>query len=45
VLMVFCTGCAGCGIVELGRKMCAPQLTTKFHTTTASTTSAEHHMQ
>jgi len=22
--MVFCTGCAGCGCVELGRKLCAP---------------------
>jgi len=21
--MVFCTGCAGCGCVELGRKLCA----------------------
>ena len=21
--MVFCTGCAGCGCVQLGRKLCA----------------------
>ena len=60
--MVFCTGCAGCGCVELGCKLFAlcegyclaqlsqtvtftqcKQLTTQLHTTTASTTSAEHH--
>jgi len=29
--MVFCTGCAGCGCVGLGRKLCA-------HTTTTTTT-------
>jgi len=53
--MVFCTGCAGCGCVELGRKLCAlcesycstqtvtfTQIATQLHTTTASTTSAEH---
>jgi len=37
--MVFCTGCAGCGCVELGRKLCAlcaPQLTTQLHKTTAN---------
>jgi len=58
LLMVFCTGCAGCGCVELGRKMFAlcegycsatftqcKHRTTQLHTTTASTTSAEHHMQ
>ena len=38
--MVFCTGCAGCGFVELGR-----ELASQLHTTTASTTSAEHHMR
>ena len=38
--MVFCTGCAGCGCVELGRKLCA-----LCEVTTDSTTSAEHHMQ
>jgi len=102
--MVFCTGCAGCGCVELCRALCegycsnsklcalcegycsnsklcalcegycsnsklcalcegycstqcteltvrtvtftqCTQLTTQLHTTTASTTSAEHHMQ
>ena len=55
--MVFCTGCAGCGCVELRRELCAlcesrtvtftqyTQLTTQLHTTTASTTSAEHHMR
>jgi len=102
--VVFCTGCAGCGCVELGRKLCEyyqtsistcfghhyahhqenktvhyciwcsalvvlavvvwswviscvhcvkvtvrtvnfTQLTTQLHTTTASTTSAERHMQ
>jgi len=76
--MVFCTGCAVCGYVELGRKVCAvirclltnfylnmfraslcpssgeqdrvllhmvfcTGCTTQLHTTTASTTSAEHH--
>jgi hypothetical protein len=24
--MVFCTGCAGCGCVELGRNLCASSL-------------------
>ena len=57
--MVFCTVCAGCGCVELGRKLCAlcegycsnsnlhtvHTAYTTQHTTTASTTSAEHHMQ
>jgi len=53
--MVFCTGCAGCGCVELGRKLCAlcegyfsnSNLHTvhTVHTTTDSTTSAEHHRQ
>jgi len=45
----------GCGCVELRRELCAlcrtvtftqcTQLTTQLHTTTASTTSAEHHMR
>ena len=50
--MVFCTGCAGCGCVELGRKLCeghrvhsAHSLRIQLHTTTTSTSSAEHHMQ
>ena len=56
--MVFCTGCAGCGCVELGRKPCelcegavhtSHTVHTAYdpalHTTTASTTSAENHMQ
>ena len=57
--MVFCTFCAGCGCVELGRELCAlcesyfrtvtftqcTKLTSQLHTTTASTTSAEHHMR
>jgi len=43
--MVFCTGCAGCGCVELGRELCAlcegtitqcTQLTTQLHTTTTA---------
>jgi hypothetical protein len=50
--MVFCIGC---GCVELGCELCAlwkllfdsqcTQLASQLHTTTASTTSAEHHMQ
>jgi len=32
---VFCTGCAGCGCVELGRKQCATQLTTQLTCITA----------
>ena len=37
--MVFCTGCAGCGCVELGRELCALwKLTSQLHTTIASTT-------
>jgi len=49
--MLFCTGCARCGRVELGLKVCAPcevyrsNSATLLHTTTASTTSVEHHMQ
>ena len=44
--VLFCTGCAGCGCVQLGRKLCAlcdsvrltqcTQLTTKLHKTTAN---------
>jgi len=52
--MVFCTGCAGCGCVEMGRKLCAlcesycsteSNSNFQLHTTTASTTSADHHMR
>ena len=37
--MMFCTGCAGCGCVELGRKLfalcegyCSTELNTNLHT-------------
>ena len=45
--MVFCTGCASCGRVEMGRKLgalCATCCTVQYSTTNAaSTTSTEHH--
>jgi len=49
--MYYCIWCSalvvlavvGCGCVALRRELCGTQLTTQLHT--ASTTSAEHHMQ
>jgi len=48
--MVFCTGCTGCGCVELGRKLCALCegycLNSNLHTVhTAHDTAAQDHSQ
>jgi len=39
--IVFCTGCAGCGCVELGRQLCA-QSNSNFHTVHTARDPAPH---